>query len=333
MKIVLLIDQETLPDHDPELEGKTPDICRQAEFHVAETLRHEGHDVVVVPLVPDAFAMVERLKNTGCDAVFNLTEHWGGDRRKDFHVAALLELLGIPFTGSGPQALMLCRDKGLSKQVLQHHGLRVPRFITLDVGKTRSRRKLHFPVIVKPTLEDGSEGISQASLVRSQEELEARVTQMHSLLKQPVICEEFIEGRELYVGIIGNTRLQALPARELVFDPAKDGGPTFATAKVKQDEDYREKWGVEYTNGDLDSRLQNKVAAFCKKVYRLLGIRDYGRIDLRVDPAGHIYFLEANANPDITMGDEVSEAWEKTGRDYSSMVTTILNLAMTRKKH
>ena len=332
MNIIALIDPETLPADDPHMEGKSDEICRQVEFHVVESLRHLGHDVTVMAFDPEIEATIRALKDAAPDLVFNLTEHVGGDRSRDMHVVAMLELLGFPHTGSSPMGLMLCRDKAICKRLLSHHRVKVPDFVSLPVGKTRLPRKLRYPLIVKPVYEDGSDGISLASLVHNDQELEQQARSIHERMRQPVICEEYIEGREIYVGVVGNTRLEALPARELKFGDDGDGGPTFATAMVKHSTPYREKWGIQYTHADLPASLQDRASRFCKRVYRLLQIHDYGRIDLRITEDGEVVFLEANANPDLSMGDELSESWEKLGRNYEDLIRRIVSLAMNRSR-
>ncbi len=330
MKITALIDLETWAEEDPQLEGKTEAICQQMEFHIVEALRLLGHDVHVLAFRPDLETSIRSLKDAGPDLVFNLTEHVGGNRARDMHIVALLELLGLPYTGSGPTGLMLCRDKAVCKRLLSHHRVKVPDFVTLPVGKTRLSRKLSYPLIVKPVYEDGSDGISLASLVSSDAELEQRSRNIHERMHQPVICEEYIEGREIYVGIVGNNRLQALPARELRFGEHGEGGPKFATAMVKHNDAYREKWHISYTHAELTPALQERAARFCKRVYRLLQVRDYGRIDLRVTPEDEMVFLEANANPDLSLGDELAESWERSGKEYTDLIHRIVTLAVKR---
>jgi D-alanine-D-alanine ligase len=332
MKMVVLVDEEAFPEEDPHLEGKTEEICSQMEFHIAEALRFQGHTVDVVAFTPNLEATIAQLRAAEPDLVFNLTEHVGGDRSKDVHVTALLDLMGIPYTGSGPLGLMLCRDKALCKRLLSHHRVKIPDFAALPVGTTRLTRKLRYPLIVKPTLEDGSDGISLASLVQTPEELEQRARAIHERMHQSVICEEYIEGREIYVGVIGNKRLTALPARELRFGGNGEGGPRFATAMVKRNDAYRQKWGITYTHADLSDQLQERAARVSKQVYRLLHIRDYGRVDLRITEKGEMVFLEANANPDLSLGDEVAESWEKAGGDYQQLVARIAHLAIQRTR-
>jgi D-alanine-D-alanine ligase len=330
MKIALLVDPESIVPEDPQFEGSYESLLTEVEFHIAETLRHAGHEAMALSFSSDVAETFTQLRAMAPDLIFNLTEHLGGSRQMDFHVAALLDMLKIPYTGSGPEGLMLCRDKGMCKRILSHHQFKVPNFITVPRGKRASTRRLRYPVVVKPVMEDGSDGISLASLVNTEEELRERVRYIHEHIKGAAICEEFIEGRELYVGILGNQRLQALPAREIRFGTSGSKGPVIATARVKQDEAYRKKWNISYTHADLPEALEKRVARVSKRIYRLMKLRDYGRIDLRVTPAGEVYCLEANPNPDLTAGDEIAEAAEKAGIEYDQLISRIVNLALRR---
>lgn len=330
MKMVVLIDPEAFVAEDPQLEKGPGDVCMDLEFHVTESLRTAGHEVRVLVFGADIVRNLEQLRKAGPDLVFNLTEHYGGDRRMDKNIAALLDLVGLPYTGSGPTGLMLCRDKALCKRLLSHHRIRVPDFALLSRGETLVRRKLRYPLVVKPLYEDGSDGISLGSLVHTPEELRDRAAALHERMKQPVICEEFIEGREIYLGLLGNRRLTALPGRECRFDSAKAAAPRIATARVKRDAAYCEKWGIAFTDADLDQATNARLARISKRIYRLLHLRDYGRIDVRITDEGDIVFLEANPNPDLTMGDELAEAAARTGMEYDRLVERIVRTARRR---
>lgn len=330
MKIPVLIDRETIPADDPEFEGKTDAVRESMEFHVIASLQELGYDCPVIPFGPDPLATMRRLLDLQPDLVFNLTEHFRGDRRQDANIAGMLELFGLPYTGSGPAALMICRDKILCKRLLGHHRIHVPKFYSLPVGTTRLRGKLPFPMIVKPAWEDGSDGISLASIVEDASTLQARIRMIHDRMKQPAICEEYIEGRELYVGLLGNDRLTALPAREIRFGRTGEGGPSIATSRVKWDEAYRDKWQITYDHAGLPPDLERKVAHQSKRIMRILQVRDYGRIDLRLTPDGQIVFLEANPNPNICAGEDIAEAAERIGIQHTELIQRIVGIAIKR---
>ena len=331
LSITLMMDQAWLPAGDPNLAAIALDGL--TERHVAMTLRELGHQVRIVGVGHDVQEIVAALTDTPPDIVFNLTEQFRDDRRLDMHVAGLLELMGLPFTGSGSAGLMLCRDKGLCKQLLSLHKIRCPSFALFPPGRRpRVGRRLKYPLIIKPQYEDASDGIFRASIVGSETELTERVRLVHERYDQVAIAEEYVEGRELYVGVLGNKRLLAFPAREIHFGSATAGGPSIATRRVKSDAAYRDKWGIEYRFADLSDSLAAEVSHVCKRVYRLLQLQDYGRIDLRVTADNRINILEVNANPEIAYGEDFAEAAEKAGVGYGRLIDRILKLALRRHK-
>lgn len=301
------------------------------ESNVVIALRELGHEVTVLGVHDDVEYIVSGLKEQNPDIVFNLTEQFRCNRCFDTNIAGLLEMLDIPFTGSGSIGLMLCRDKGLSCELLSRHRIRVPGFAVFYPGKTiKIPKTLHYPFVIKPSYEDASEGISNASLVRDEESLRKRVELVHSHWKQPAKAEEFIEGRELYVSVIGNQRLTVLPPRELSFEADNNNGPVLATYRVKWDMEYQEKWKISFKFAEIENTLMTRVARICKRTYRALRIHDYGRIDLRITPDNTIVILEANANPDISYGDELSESAAIRGISYNALIDRILNMAFHR---
>ena len=329
LNITVLVDTSAIPDNDPDFTAEEHEPT--TEYHVTTTLRELGHNVSVRGAVHDIGTLVGTLTEPRPDIVFNLTEEFGGDRRLDKNIAGLLEMLGIPFTGAGPAGLMLCRDKQLCKQLLSLHKIRVPGFIALAPDRPlRFSKNLRYPMVVKPAFEDSSEGISKASLVANENELKERVVFVHERWQQPAIAEEYIEGRELYVSLLGNRRLTVLPFRECLFDSEGDQGPQLATYRVKWSAEYREKWNIRFGFADLSGPIVEAIGRVCRRVYHVLQIRDYGRIDLRLTPDNKVIILEANANPDLAYGEEVAEAAEKTGIHYDNLIQRILRLALRR---
>ncbi len=332
MKLVVLIDQETVFAEDPDFTGSHPDVVATMEFHIIRSIRSLGHDTIILPFGPDPLATARALLDHRPDLVFNLTEHYKGNRRLDAHIAGLLELLDIPFTGSGAEGLLLCRDKITAKRLLGYHRIRLPHFFSVPQNSSKIPARLHFPMMVKPALEDGSDGISLASIVRDADELKTRIAMIHERMNQPALCEEYIEGREIYVGITGNDRLTAYPAREIRFGKTEDGGPQIATRKVKWDEEYRKKWAIEYVHADLPAPLERLVARASKRIYRILNIRDYGRIDLRLTAAGEVVFIEANPNPNLAADEDLAEAAKKAGLDHAALIDRIIKTALQRSR-
>jgi len=328
LNITVLVDQWTIPPLDPDFEQENKSTT---EYHVIQTLRELKHKVSVLGVEDDIATIVTALNDKKPDLVFNLTEQLGGDRCMDMNIAAVLEMLAIPFTGAGPAGLMLCRDKRLCKQLLTHHRIRVPGFVSIPQNrKIRIPKSLRYPLVVKPALEDSSEGISNASLVNNESALLERVKFVHEGWNQPVIAEEYIEGRELYVGVIGNKRLTVLPIRECIFDFDGPEGPQLATYRVKWNREYQQKWGIKFGFAEFDTSIVKNIERICKRVYRILQMRDYGRIDLRITPENKLVILEANPNADIAYGEEVAEAAEKAGIKYEELIDRIILSALRR---
>ncbi len=329
IKVTVLVDENAVPPNDPNFESPSENLI--TEYHVVETLRTLGYEVSVLAVTENIAEVVNSLTEKGPDLVFNLTEHFAGDRRQDKNIAALLEMTSVPFTGTGPAGLMLCRDKGVCKQLLTLHRIRVPNFVTLPLwGTPHVPKSLRYPLVVKPALEDSSEGISNASLVADAEALRQRAAFVHEHWDQPAIAEEYIEGRELYVSVLGNKRLTILPPRECFFEANSDQGPLLLTYRVKWNKQYREKWKISFGFAELDAAVLKRIERTCKNTYRILHLRDFGRIDIRLTPDNKIFVLEANPNPDVAYGEEVAEAAEKAGLTYEKLIDRIVRLALRR---
>ncbi len=331
LKITFLADAGVIPGGDPQLEGDPEESI--TEYHVVEALRFLGHTVSVVGVHDDIGAIVDAITSQKPELVFNLTEQFSGLRYMDKNVAAVLEMMEIPFTGTGTVGMMLCRDKRLCKELLSHHRIRVPGFVSIPWGRrVRIGKSIRYPLVVKPALEDGSEGISNASLVWDESALMERAAFVHDRWEQDVIAEEYIEGRELYVSILGNKRLVVFPMRECFLNQQAEGGPNLATYRVKWNDAYRKKWGISFGYADVDAETEKRIGRVCKKIYRLLHLQDYGRIDLRLTPEGKLVILEANPNPGLAYGEEVAESAEKAGVTYEQLIDRIIRAALRRCK-
>lgn len=331
LRITVLMDAACIAPEDSEF--KTNATSGSTEFHVVNALRNLGHQVSVLGVKDNVQTLVSTLQEQSPEIVFNLTEEFRGNRRLDTNIAAVLEMLDIPFTGSGSVGLLLCRGKDLSKQLLSLRKIRVPGFTTLAPGRAvRVGKNLKYPMVVKPIYGDGSDGIANASLVKDFAALKERVQMVHERWKQPAIVEEYIEGRELYVSILGNQRLMVLPPRELFFKNVGENGegPVLATYHAKWDTEYQKKWGIEFGYAELDPEVGAKITRVCKKVYRALQIHDYGRLDLRLTPENRIVIMEANANPDVAYGEELAESAAKAGLSYERFIDRILRSALRR---
>jgi len=329
-KITILIDSAAVPQEDRQFLTQPKTLT--TEYCVIQTIRKLGHEVIITPVEDSIKTLANQLKQQKPHLVFNLTEEFRGDRRKDKIITAMLENLKIPFTGTDSAGLALCRNKKLCKQILARHKINVPDCLFFPPGrKVTLPKTIRFPMIVKPAFEDGSEGISNASIVDSARTLKQRVRFVTRKWKQPAITEEYIKGREFYVGIIGNEKLKTLPIRECIFNNKNISGPCLATYRVKWNEKYRNKWNVKFGFAKLDDDITKKIHRICKKTYKLLRLRDYGRIDLRLTSENKIVILEVNANPDVKYGEELAEAAKKAGITYKEFLSQIISNALARK--
>jgi D-alanine-D-alanine ligase len=320
-KVLVLFDTAGTPPSKQDFteEMKTDDWA--AEAHIIAALNQLGHDVRTIGVYDEPGMIVDEIKTYPPDVVFNLTEHFNAVSEHDRNVAGLLEMLDVPYTGSSPTGLTLCKNKGMSKEILSYHDIRVPNFAIFTPGATLRRpKKLNFPLFIKPLKEEASYGISQDSFVEDDTAFEERVRFIHERMNQEALAEEYIEGRELYASILGNDRLQTFPLREVVFSEVPDGQPRFSTFKAKWDKAYRKQ--------PLPEGVEQRIARISKAVYRALRIRGYGRIDLRLTPENEVVVLEANPNPNLDRDDEFAQSAIKGGLTYERLTQRILNLAL-----
>lgn len=309
------------------------DDAWHTEGCVLAALREAGYEVQVAAIREDPREIVESVEKVRPDLVWNLVEAVRGQRYYEGHVAAVLELLDVPYTGSGVEGLLLCKDKALSKKILKHHHVNVPRFVVSR--RSRPIRKLTgelFPVFVKPLAGEGSEGIVRDSLAEDEEHALKRIAFLHERMRCDVIIEQFVTGREIYVGVLGNDRLRAFPPRELFFTKVPEGEPTYASYKAKWDNEYRKRWGIQSGFAeDLPDTMMRQLDKIAKRVYRVLCLRGYGRIDMRVTEDGRVFVVEANPNPDISDNEDLAIAAEKAGIGYGELVSRISRLALDTK--
>lgn len=302
----------------------------KTEFDVITTLEDLGHTVRRVSVYDDVSVIRDALEERKPRIAFNLLEEFAGEALFDQNVVTYLELKGVRYTGCNPRGMMISRDKALSKKLLAFHRIRVPAFAVFPLGRRiRRPRHLKLPLFVKSVFEDASMGISQASLVRDDQSLEERVRFVHEHAGTPAIAEEFIEGRELYVGMLGNRRLEVLPVWELLFDKKPEDVPLIATARAKWNLRYQKKWGVtSRAASDLSDELQSAIERQCKRIYRILGMSGYARLDFRLSPEGKLVFLEANPNPQLSYGEDFAESAKARGLSYERLIQRILNLGL-----
>ena len=331
LKVLALFDTAGTPPADQDFSRELQTADWKAEANVIDALKRLGHEVRTLGVFDEPGLILDEVKAHAPDVVFNLTEHFHNRSAYDQNVASLLEMLGVRYTGSGPTGLTLCKNKGMTKEILAYHRIRFPAYAIFPPGATvRKPKRLSFPLFIKPLQEEASYGISQDSFVENDQAFEERVRFIHERMNQEALAEEYIDGRELYVSILGNRRLQVFPLREVIFSEIPEGRPRFSTFKAKWDNAYRQRWGIQNIFAEpLPEGMAERITQICKKVYRVLRIQGYGRIDLRVAPDGDIAILEANPNPNLADDDEFAQSALKAGLSYDGLIQRILGLAIS----
>lgn len=328
--VLVLFDTAGTPpaNQDFTKELKTDDWA--AEAHVIGALKKLGHEVRTIGVWDEPGTIIDEVKAHPPDIVFNLTEHFNEVSAYDRNVAGLLEMMDVPYTGASPTGLTLCKNKGMAKELLAYHKIQVPNFAIFSPGSAiKKPQRLKFPLFIKPLKEEASYGISLASFVDSDEAFEERVRFIHERMNQEALAEEYIDGRELYVSILGNERLVVFPFREVIFSEVPADQPKFSTFKAKWDDAYRKRWGIQNVFAEpVDNGVAQRIIKLCKATYRALRIRGYGRIDLRITTEGEIVILEANPNPNLEREDEFAQSAMKAGLSYERMIQRILKLGL-----
>ncbi len=330
LKVLALFDAiaPTTIDQDLSAELATPEW--RTESDVLRALRSLGHTVEHLAIYDDLDLLRQKVASYAPDVIFNLADQFKNNRAFDQNIVSYLELHGVPFTGCGSTALTLCKNKAISKKILGYHGIRVPDFATVARGDRPARpKRLKFPILVKPLNEEASLGIAQASFVETDEQFNERVQFIHDSISADAIAEEYIAGRELYVSVLGDRRLQVFPIRELVFKKVPPDEPKIATFRAKWDEAYRKDWGLEnrFAEG-LDPAVVRAMERTCRRIYRLLTLDAYARIDLRLTASGEPVFIEANPNPVLASDEDFAESAVATGITYPKLIGRIVRLGL-----
>lgn len=331
---VLVVMHPTLVPPD-SLKGHTPEEINvwKTEFDVVSNLRRLGHEVRPLGVQEELNPIRVAAEEWKPDVVFNLLEEFHGLSNFDQHVVAYLELLKLPYTGCNPRGLVLARSKAITKKIAAYHRVRVPAFVVVPRGRKVTRPKsLRFPLFVKSVSEEASLGISQASIVENDEKLAERVRFIHESIESDALVEEYIEGRELYVGVIGNERLRVLPTWELDFGKLTESGEPIATARVKHSPGYQKKHRIDIRRAEsLDPAVERKLQLTTRRVYRMLELDGYARVDYRLTEKGELYLLEANPNPEVAEKEEFASAAAASGIKYRALLARILALGLARR--
>ena len=331
MKILMLFDLAYRLNPDETLSPeRLKEEQRPTEADVMESLLRLGHSVETLAVFDNVTHIVEKLNTCVPDVVFNVCESFHHNRAHEPNIPALLELMKVRYTGSGPDALLLCKDKAITKKVLAYHHLRVPGFVVSHrLSPLRRLKRFKFPAFVKPCSEESSDGISKASFARDEREAIDRAKFIHQKFDCDALIEEYIDGRELYIGVLGSRRLTVFPPREVFFDNMPADVPRFATYHAKWNDAYRRKWGI--TNGaaqELPPGVERDLRKIARNVYGWLKIRGCGRLDVRLTSEGVLFVIEVNPNPSLSQDEDFAQSAAAAGMDYDALITTILSLAI-----
>ena len=335
LKIIVLYDRVWVTDDEESGPAEKTPVTRtldkkEVEEEVAEALVKIGHEAVMHEIDGTTKSLLA-LARVDCDLVFNLCESFADDDTADFKIAGFLELLKKKYTGAGTHGLMLAQDKAIAKKIFSFHGVHTPVFAKSFRGRLDFSHDLHFPVIVKPAREDGSIGIEFSAVVSSIRELMERIDWLHANFDSPVLIEEYVEGREMYVGVIGNDNPVALPIVELDLSKLPEGTPRIAGAEVKWGKGTRAYRDTKSAIADdLPDETVSLLQTTAVAVFQALELRDYARIDMRLRPDGRVAVIEANANPWLASKAEFSMACRKSGRNYTQTIEEIVELALAR---
>ncbi|HEX5067629.1 MAG TPA: ATP-grasp domain-containing protein [Myxococcota bacterium] len=332
LRVVVLCHEDLIPPDSIEgMPAEQVDAFR-TEYDVTRALRDLGHEVQVVGVSDDLAPIRSVALGFDPHVVFNLLMEFRDVGNYQAHVTSYLELLGVSFTGCHARGILLTRDKALCKKILRYHRVPTPRFAVFERGAPMRRateRELSFPLIVKSVDEEASLGISQASVVSDLQKLKERVEFVHRSVGTDAIAEEYVEGRELTQSILGNERLQAFPPWELFFDKLPEGSLPIATARAKFDRKYQARVGIDSGPArEMPPATAARIARLCKRVYRVLGLSGYARLDLRLAPDGHVYVIEVNSTPDVAEGEDFADSAKAVGLAYPQLVQRIVTLGI-----
>ncbi len=329
LRIIVLVHEDLLPPDS--LEGLTDKekLAIKTEYDVTSTLKRMGHEVYAIGLYNHLNVIGNALMEHKPHIAFNLLEEFHGYPLYDQHVVSYLELMKQAYTGCNPRGMTLAHDKALTKMLLAYHRIQVPGFAVFPMNrKVRRPKRLSFPLLVKSISEEGSVGIAQASIVHDDEKLTQRVGFIHRQNKTAAIAEQYIKGREIYVGLIGNQNIQSYAPWELVMEKLPEGAENIATLKVKWDPTYQQRVGVVTRAAELTPEQHKTVERLSKRIYRYLFLSGYARLDYRLTDEGQFYLLEANPNPQIACDEDFADSAAHLGVRYDQLLQKIINVGL-----
>jgi len=330
---ILVLMHETLVPPD-SLKGYSPKQVLEfrSEYDVVKQLKTLGHQVRCLGIGDDLEPLRKAIVDWKPHIAFNLLEEFNGIVSYDQHVVAYLELMKVRYTGCNPRGMMISRDKVLSKRILAQQGILTPSFVAIPKGKRfTAPDHLQYPLFIKSAIDDASLGISQASIVYSVAKLKERVAFIHQHTGSDALVEEYIEGRELYVSIVGNDKLTAYPIWEIGY--VNNASRTLiATRQTKWNAEYRQQHGIDsFAAKGLSTSLRQQIETTAKQIYKALSLTGFGRIDFRLSSDNQLYFLEANANPNLSADEDLAASAARTGDDYATLLDKILKLGLSYK--
>ncbi|MBK9040211.1 MAG: ATP-grasp domain-containing protein [Bdellovibrionales bacterium] len=333
LRVLVLVHEDLVPPEKVPVGQDLDDVSWKTEYNVREGLVEAGHEVSLLGVRDDTHVIRQTIQSFSPHIIFNLLEEFAGQATFDQHVVSYLEMLGVSYTGCNPRGLIIARSKDLAKKLMRFHRIPTPDFLVFSKsGPHHLPKKLQYPLFVKSLTEEASMGITQDSVVWNEANLRERISYFSEKVDSDVIVESYIDGREFYVGVIGNKRLQVFPLWELTFKNTSERVPKVATRRVKWDSRYRKKFGIDTGLAqDLNQSLLIRMQKVAKRTYSALGLSGYARIDMRMDAEGNIYVIEANPNPDIGNGEDFAASAVAYGLSYTILIDKILSLGLTWK--
>jgi D-alanine-D-alanine ligase len=326
-RVLVLIHRDLTPNEDVSPLEVNPEW--RMEWDVVTHLRERGHELKLIEVHDDLTPIRQALDEFEPRVVFNLLEDFDDVVVFDQNVVSYLELLRVPYTGCNPRGLTLARDKSLARKLLSYHRIPSPDFAVVPLDRRPVLpRRLSYPLIVKSLTYEASAGISQASVVANEEQLARRVKFIHQTLRTPAIVEQFIEGRELYVGVVGNHRLHVFPVWEMSFGQMQGDNWHIATERVKWNVNYQKRHGIDTAEAVLPQEVTERIQHLAKRTYRALHLSGYARIDFRMDADGRPYVIEANPNPQLAKEEDFAQSAAKAGTSYADLLERIMSLGI-----
>jgi D-alanine-D-alanine ligase len=329
LRVIMLADEKLLPTGSIADFSEKQRELRKTEFDVRDAIEELGHEVFAIGVDDDLATIRGAIDAHKPDIAFNLVEEFRGIGRLDQHVVSYLELRKQAYTGCNPRGLTLARDKAVTKKILAYHGIKVPEFAIFPQRRAFKRPEgLAFPLFVKSLTEEGSAGISGASIVHDQDKLKERIAFIQRTTKSTAIAEQYIEGREIYVGVMGNDRVSVLPAWEFSMANKDSQKPLIASDRAKWDPEYQRQHGLKTGPAQLSKKMQAELTDLSKQIYRLLGLSGYARLDYRLTDSGDAYLLEANPNPQIAKDEDFAESALHVGIPYPELIEQLMQFGM-----